>query len=119
MKFVNFLDLKKLKTKFFSKEYLKINLGQLTNLNLHLGHDIACWDANFGTNVYAKRSNLLIINLDKTFFSLRRSLFIINNIIKKGGCLFLIHEHTSKNSYLKILFQNLGQLFFLRNGFMV
>jgi ribosomal protein S2 len=103
----------KFKKLYFSRYY--IYYLYLINLGLHLGGNFKSQHLTNLSIIYGKRSNHLILMLQKTLYELKKSLKIMENISFYRGIFFFINSCSVFEIIMKNLFLKLNSHFVLRN----
>jgi len=88
---------------------IKFGLKQLFSYNVHLGHHKTRWNPQVSPFLYGIRNNVHIINLEYTFYMLRRSLYFIKEIIANRGNILFLNLTIGTYKYLLKKLNKTGQ----------
>jgi len=88
---------------------IKFSIKQMFNFNVHLGYMHNRWNPKCAPYLYGIRNNLHIINLENSFYMLKRSIFFISEIIKSRGNLLLINLRLGSYKYNALRSKKFGQ----------
>lgn len=73
-----------------NKESNKINVGNLLDVGVHLGHRVSFWNPKMKPYIYGERAGIHIINLVETAKRFRKAIEDMQKIVKNGGNILFI-----------------------------
>jgi small subunit ribosomal protein S2 len=76
--------------KFIKEGKNPISLDDFFQAGVHLGHRSSRWEPQMASFLLGSRKGLDVINLDKTLDKVKKSLYILKEVIKDGGNVLLI-----------------------------
>ena len=74
----------------FKYEELDLSLEQMLKFGLHFGHKKSHWNPKMKPYIFAEKSHIYIINLEKTLVLLEKALEFIRHIVANGGKIIFV-----------------------------
>lgn len=90
---------------------IKFSISQLFNYNVHLGQLKNRWNPKNAIYIYGNRNNVSILNLEVTFYMLKRALMFISEVIRLRGILLSINLKPGTYKYNMLNIKKFGQYF--------
>jgi len=88
---------------------VKFGLKQLFSYNVHLGYHKSRWNPAVVPFLYGTRNNVHIINLEYTYYMLRRALYFIRELVANRGNILFVNLSLGTYKYLRQKISRTGQ----------
>jgi len=91
---------------------LRLNLSQLIESKMHLGNEAGSWDKGYSYFMERVFQNKVLINLEITLLSMRKSSKLLSSVIKGYGFVGFSDSSKSVLHWIKLFYKKWGQIVF-------
>lgn len=103
----------------FKNTIISLTKSQLINVSFHLGQLKSKWNAAFGLYIYGIRQNMIIFNIDYSFYNIRRALLFTKQLsLNRVRILSVSNYNFSEfNGLTSFFFKKIKHLYYDGPGF--